>query len=75
MAYVKIRMNCEIEEEGAPLRDVLQRISEACEGYCGHIHGDPDKMKEYHQKMVREVPILLIEITKMGHKMDKIYNL
>ena len=75
MAKVTIRINSEVEDEGAPLRDVLQYINKACEGYCSHTHGRLDKMKEYHQKRMREVPILLIEITKMGHKMDKIYNL
>lgn len=34
MAKVTIPLNSEVEEEGAPLRDVLQRIAEAHEGHC-----------------------------------------
>jgi hypothetical protein len=34
MAKVTICINSEVEEEGAPLRDVLQRIAEAYEGHC-----------------------------------------
>ena len=34
MAKVTIPINSEVEEEGAPLRDVLQRIAEAYEGHC-----------------------------------------
>ena len=49
MAKVMIRINSEVEKEGAPLRDVLQCIAEAHEGYCSYILGDPDKMEGYHQ--------------------------
>jgi hypothetical protein len=34
MAKVTICINSEVEEEWAPLRDVLQRIAEAYEGDC-----------------------------------------
>ena len=34
MAKVTIPINSEVEEEGAPLRDVLQRIAEAYEVGC-----------------------------------------
>ena len=34
MAKVTIPLNSEVEEEGAPLRDILQRIAEAHEGHC-----------------------------------------
>ena len=47
MAKVTININSEVEEEGAPLRDVLQCIAEAHEGYCGHILGDRNKMERY----------------------------
>ena len=47
MAKVTIRINSEVEKEGAPLRDVLQCIAEAHEGYCGHILGDRNKMERY----------------------------
>ena len=47
MAKVTIHINSEVEEEGAPLRDVLQCIAEAHEGYCGHILGDRNKMERY----------------------------
>ena len=46
MVKVTIHINSEVEE-GAPLRDVLQCIAEAHEGYCGHILGDRNKMERY----------------------------
>ena len=74
MAKVTIPINSEVEEEGAPLRDVLQRIAEAHEGHCGNILGDPDKMKKYYQKILHETPHLLSIIIKMGNDVEKIYN-
>ena len=47
------------------MRDVLQCIAEAHEGYCGHIHGDPDQMEGYHQQMLRNAVQLLDIIVKM----------
>ncbi len=46
MVKVTIHINSEVKE-GAPLRDVLQCIAEAHEGYCGHILGDRNKMERY----------------------------
>ena len=74
MAKVTIHINSDVEEEGAPLRDVLQRIAEAHEGHCDYILGDPDKMKKYYQKILHETPHLLSIIIKMGNDMEKIYN-
>ena len=74
MAKVTICINSEVEEEWAPLRDVLQRIAEAHEGHCGNILGDPDKMKKYYQKILHETPHLLSIIIKMGNDVEKIYN-
>ena len=34
MAKVTIHINSDVEEEGAPLSNVLQRIAEAHEGHC-----------------------------------------
>lgn len=59
MAKVTIHINSEVEEEGAPFRDVLQCIAEVHEGYCGHILGDTNKMEGYHQKMLLEAVKLL----------------
>ena len=70
MAKVTIHINSDVEEEGAPLRDVLQRIAEAHEGYCSYILGDPDEMKRYYQTMLHEVPHLLSIIIKMGSAME-----
>ena len=70
MAKVTIRINSEVEEEGAPLRDVLQCIAEAHEGYCGHIHGDPDRMEGYHQQMLLEAVKLLAVISKLPRSLE-----
>ena len=52
MAKVTICINSEVEEYGGLLRDNLQLIAEAHEGYCSYILGDPDKMEGYHQQML-----------------------
>jgi len=70
MAKVTISINSEVEEEGAPLRDVLQCIAEAHEGYCGHIHGDPDRMEGYHQQMLLEAVKLLAVISKLPRSLE-----
>ena len=70
MAKVTIRINSEVEKEGAPLRDVLQCIAEAHEGYCGHILGDPDKMEGYHQKMLLEAVKLLTIISELPRSLE-----
>ena len=70
MAKVTIHINSEVEEEGAPLRDVLQCIAEAHEGYCGHIHGDPDQMEGYHQQMLLEAVKLLAIISKLPRSLE-----
>ena len=70
MAKVTIYINSEVEEEGAPLRDVLQCIAEAHEGYCGHIHGDPDQMEGYHQQMLLEAVKLLAVISKLPRSLE-----
>ena len=49
MAKVTIRINSDVEEYGVLVRDNLQLIAEAREGYCSYILGDPDKMEGYHQ--------------------------
>ena len=74
MAKVTIRINSDVEKEGAALRDVLQRIAEAHEKHCNHILGDPDKMKKYYQKILQETPHLLSIVIKMGNDMEEIYN-
>ena len=48
MAEVKIRLNSEVETEGAPLRDALQKIAQAHEQYCSHILGDHDEMIRHY---------------------------
>ena len=70
MAKVTININSEVEEEGAPLRDVLQCIAEAHEGYCGHIHGDPDQMEGYHQQMLLEAVKLLTIISELPRSLE-----
>jgi hypothetical protein len=70
MAKVTIHINSEVEEEGAPLRDVLQCIAEAHEGYCGHILGDPNKMEGYHQKMLLEAVKLLTIISELPRSLE-----
>ena len=70
MAKVTIHINSEVEEEGAPLRDVLQCIAEAHEGYCGHIHGDPDQMEGYHQQMLLEAVKLLTIVSEMPRTLE-----
>ena len=70
MAKVTIHINNEVEEEGAPLRDVLQCIAEAHEGYCGHILGDPNKMESYHQKMLLEAAKLLTIISELPRVLE-----
>ena len=70
MAKVTIRINSEVEKEGAPLRDVLQCIAEAHEGYCGHIHGDPDQMEGYHQQMLLEAVKLLTIVSEMPRTLE-----
>ena len=70
MAKVTIYINSEVEEEGAPLRDVLQCIAEAHEGYCGHIHGDPDQMEGYHQQMLLEAVKLLAIISDLPRSLE-----
>jgi hypothetical protein len=70
MAKVTIYINSEVEEEGAPLRDVLQCIAEAHEGYCGHIHGDPDQMEGYHQQMLLEAVKLLTIVSEMPRTLE-----
>ena len=52
MAKVMIRINSDVEEYGVLVRDNLQLIAEAHEGYCSYILGDPDKMEGYHQQML-----------------------
>ena len=70
MAKVTIRINSEVEEEGAPLRDVLQCIAEAHEGYCSYILGDPDKMEGYHQQMLLEAVKLLAIISELPRSLE-----
>ena len=70
MAKVTIRINSEVEEEGAPLRDVLQRVAEAHEGYCGHILGDPDKMEGYHQQLLLETVKLLTIVSELPRSLQ-----
>lgn len=70
MAKVTIHINSEVEEEGAPLRDVLQCIAEAHEGYCGHILGDPDQMEGYHQKILFEAVKLLAIISELPRSLE-----
>ena len=70
MAKVTIHINSDVEEEGAPLRDVLQCIAEAHEGYCGHILGDPKKMEGYHQKMLLEAVKLLTIISELPRSLE-----
>ena len=69
MVKVTIHINSEVEE-GAPLRDVLQCIAEAHEGYCGHIHGDPDQMEGYHQQMLLEAVKLLAIISELPRSLE-----
>ena len=69
MVKVTIHINSEVEE-GAPLRDVLQCIAEAHEGYCGHIHGDPDQMEGYHQQMLLEAVKLLTIVSEMPRTLE-----
>ena len=69
MVKVTIHINSEVEE-GAPLRDVLQCIAEAHEGYCGHILGDPNKMESYHQKMLLEAAKLLTIISELPRVLE-----
>lgn len=66
MAEVKIRLNSEVETEGAPLRDALQKIAQAHEQYCSHILGDPDEMIRHYQTMFQEILHLLSILIKMG---------
>ena len=70
MAKVTIRIHSEVEDDGAPLRDVLQCIAEAHEGYCGHIHGDPDQMEGYHQQMLLEAVKLLAIISELPRSLE-----
>ena len=70
MAEVKIRLNSEVEIEGAPLRDALQNIAQAHEQYCSHILGDPDEMKRHYQTMLQEIPHLLSILIEMGTAME-----
>ena len=70
MAKVTIRINSEVEEEGAPLRDVLQRVAEAHEGYCSHILGDPDKMEGYHQQLLLETVKLLTIVSELPRSLQ-----
>ena len=69
MVKVTIHINSEVKE-GAPLRDVLQCIAEAHEGYCGHIHGDPDQMEGYHQQMLLEAVKLLAIISELPRSLE-----
>ena len=70
MAKVTIRINSDVEEYGVLVRDNLQLIAEAHEGYCSYILGDPDKMEGYHQKMLLEAVKLLAIISELPHSLE-----
>ena len=71
MAEVKIRLNGEVETEGAALRDVLQNIVQAHEQYCSHILGDPDKMETSYNRIMSEAILLFTIISKMPRSWDE----
>ena len=70
MAKVTIRINSDVEEYGVLVRDNLQLIAEAHEGYCSYILGDPDKMEGYHQQMLWEAAKLLTIILELPHSLE-----
>jgi hypothetical protein len=70
MAKVMIRINSDVEEYGVLVRDNLQLIAEAHEGYCSYILGDPDKMEGYHQQMLWEAVKLLTIISELPHSLE-----
>ena len=70
MAKVMIRINSDVEEYGVLVRDNLQLIAEAHEGYCSYILGDPDKMEGYHQQMLLEAVKLLAIISELPRSLE-----
>ena len=70
MAKVTIHINSEVEEYGVLVRDNLQLIAEAHEGYCSYILGDPDKMEGYHQQMLLEAVKLLAIISELPRSLE-----
>ena len=70
MAKVTIRINSDVEEYGVLVRDNLQLITEAHEGYCSYILGDPDKMEGYHQQMLWEAVKLLTIISELPRSLE-----
>ena len=70
MAAVSIRIHSEVEEYGDLLRDNLQLIAEAHEGYCSYILGDPDKMEGYHQQMLWEAVKLLTIVSELPRSLQ-----
>ena len=70
MATVSIRIHSEVEEYKDLLRDNLQLIAEAHEGYCSYILGDPNKMEGYHQQMLWEAVKLLTIVSELPRSLD-----
>jgi hypothetical protein len=70
MAKVTIRINSDVEEYGVLVRDNLQLIAEAHEGYCSYILGDLDKMEGYHQQMLWEAVKLLTIISELPRSLE-----
>ena len=70
MATVSIRIHSEVEEYKDLLRDNLQLIAEAHEGYCSYILGDPNKMEGYHQQMLWEAVKLLTIVSELPRSLQ-----
>jgi hypothetical protein len=70
MAKVTIRLHSDQEDFGAPALKSISLIADALEGYCGHILGDPGKMKAYHQQMLLNAAQLLEVIARMPQSND-----
>ena len=65
MDKLTIRLHSDVEDFGAPALNSISLIADALEGYCGHVLGDPGKMKAYHQQMLLNAAQLLDVIVKM----------